>query len=226
MSVPIAQDSGYQPMRVFFKKEGRAVYCSHLDLIRTITRAMARAKIPAWYTQGFHPHLYMTFSLPLSLGVASCCESFDFRLVGSMAPEEMMLCLNRTLPQGLLVLKAADPIFSPKDIMWADYRINLFCSTAQLTQALECLKEKSEISVEKRGKKGVKTIDIKSMFSVIAVTETSQGAGFNLRCRAGIEINLNPALVLQTLYETNLLPASQSEISRTKILTELLEEYR
>lgn len=224
--MPIAQNDGYQTMRVFFKKEGRVIYCSHLDLIRTITRAMVRAKIPAWYTQGFHPHLYMTFSLPLSLGVSSCCESFDFRLVGILVSDEVVQRLNCTLPEGIEVLNGATPAFSPKDIMWADYRINLFCSKSQLADALEELKAKQEITVEKRSKKGVKTIDIKNMFSVIGFAETHQGVALNLRCRAGIEINLNPVLVLQTLYDTSLLPASQFDINRTSILTESLEEYR
>ena len=59
------------PVRMFFSKTGRAKYISHLDTMRTFTRAFRRTSLPLWYTQGFNPHLYMTFPLPLALGVES-----------------------------------------------------------------------------------------------------------------------------------------------------------
>ena len=213
-------------MRVFFRKEGRAAYCSHLDLIRTVTRAMVRAKIPTWYTQGFNPHLYMTFSLPLSLGVASCCESLDFRLVGEMPYDEIASRFNDALPEGLRVTKADSPIFKPKDIAWADYRVDLLCSAKQLADAVESLNKKTEIPIEKKSKKGLKIIDIKPLFTVLAAGETQQGACLNLRCRAGIETNLNPVLVLDRLSRIGNMPAGQLQITRTAVLIENLEDFR
>ena len=67
-------------IRVLFHKTGRAIYISHLDLTRAMGRALARTQLPVWYTEGFHPHLYMTFALPLSLGVEGLCETMDFWL--------------------------------------------------------------------------------------------------------------------------------------------------
>ena len=55
-----------QPIRIFFKKEGRAKYISHLDLNRVMQRALRRACIPVWRTRGFNPHPYIAFGLPLS----------------------------------------------------------------------------------------------------------------------------------------------------------------
>ena len=66
-----------QNVRVFFEKTGMTKYISHLDLMRCMTRAIKRAAIPAWYTEGFNPHLFITFALPLTLGVESLCESMD-----------------------------------------------------------------------------------------------------------------------------------------------------
>ena len=56
-------------VRVWFHKTGPIRYISHLDLMRTMTRAIRRSRIPLWYTEGFNPHPYMTFALPLSLGM-------------------------------------------------------------------------------------------------------------------------------------------------------------
>ena len=60
-----------QEIRLRFSKTDQAKYISHLDTNRVFSRAFARAKIDLWFTEGFNPHPYMSFSLPLSLGVES-----------------------------------------------------------------------------------------------------------------------------------------------------------
>ena len=67
-------------IRLGFSKTDRAAYISHLDCNRLFQRAFKRSGLPVWYTQGFNPHVYLTFPLPLSLGTESLCETVDFRL--------------------------------------------------------------------------------------------------------------------------------------------------
>ena len=43
-------------LRLFFRKEGRAVYISHLDLLRTFQRVFLRQGLVLKHSQGFHPH--------------------------------------------------------------------------------------------------------------------------------------------------------------------------
>ena len=131
-----------------------------------------------------------------------------------------------SLPEGLRVTQAALPVFKPKDIAWADYRVDLLCSAKQLVDAVESLKEKTEILIEKKSKKGLKTIDMKPLFQVLTASQTPHGACLNLRCRAGIEISLNPVLVLERLSEIGQMPAGQRRITRTAVLVESLEYYR
>lgn len=42
-------------VRIRFAKTGKAKYISHLDLTRCFARAIFRAKIPLWFTEGFNP---------------------------------------------------------------------------------------------------------------------------------------------------------------------------
>ena len=44
-------------IRIFYTKRGRIRYISHLDMNRLMQRALSRAKLPVWFTQGFNPHL-------------------------------------------------------------------------------------------------------------------------------------------------------------------------
>ena len=71
------EQKDFVTVRVLFSKTGRARYISHLDLNRAMTRAMRRAEIPLWYTEGFNRHAYLTFAAPLSLGTESVCERMD-----------------------------------------------------------------------------------------------------------------------------------------------------
>ena len=49
-------------IRVWFAKRDEACYISHLDLQRVVQRALKLARVPVWYTQGFNPHIYLTFA--------------------------------------------------------------------------------------------------------------------------------------------------------------------
>ena len=75
--------------RIAFEKRGRVRYISHLDLNRCMLRAVRRSGLPAWYTEGFHPHMYLMFPLALSLGTESICEVMDIRLTEEVPAEEI-----------------------------------------------------------------------------------------------------------------------------------------
>ena len=45
-------------------------------------RALHKSKIPIWHTEGFNPHPFATFPLPLSLGFRGVNECMDVKLEG------------------------------------------------------------------------------------------------------------------------------------------------
>lgn len=184
-------------VRVLFQKSGRAVYISHLDLTRAMGRALARCGLPVWYTEGFHPHLYMTFALPLSLGTEGMCETMDFRLVEDVPLDEVAKRLDEALPEGLHAVRAWEPVMQPKEIFWADYEAQLVCDFGEVESAFAALAAANEVQMQKRSKKGIKTVDIRPLYSIGEVKRTSFGAAVSIRCRAGVETNLNPSLVLE-----------------------------
>lgn len=212
-------------IRVFFEKSGRAVYISHLDLVRAMSRALVRAKLPVWYTQGFHPHLYLTFALPLSLGVTGLCETMDFRLTEEIDCGQIVGRLSGALPEGLRAISAAEPVMEPSQIWWADYGLTLRCDPKQGREALGRFAALPEVFAEKRGKKGLKTVDIRPLFSLREVSEAPHGLSVSLRCRAGVEVNLNPALVFSALVDATGLSAECTQIVRRAVLTAESEPF-
>ena len=89
-----------------------------------MSRALKRAQIPLWYTEGFNPHPYMSFSLPLSLGVESLCESVDLRIIGDITNDEIKYRLNNVLPQDIKNRAHKDSVFTK---IYNLYQIRFFC---------------------------------------------------------------------------------------------------
>ena len=110
-------------VRVWFHKTGPIRYISHLDLMRTMTRAIRRSGIDLWYTEGFNPHPYMTFALPLSLGMQSVCESMDIRIEGDATNEEICRALQSVMPEGIFVTAVKEPVLDPKFIAFARFSV-------------------------------------------------------------------------------------------------------
>lgn len=190
-------------VRIWFKKEGLSKYISHLDLNKVMTHAFNRSKIPLWHTEGFNPHPFITFALPLALGFSGECETMDIRLLEesfnlSSIPE----LLNMSLPDGISVYKAAEPVMKPADISMANYEIYLSCYD-QCSQVLydklnEILGGEAVIT-QKKTKKGIKDIDLKPYLTNYSLTDTSDGVLFSITLPAGSRENINPILYINAL---------------------------
>lgn len=114
-------------IRLVFSKTGRARYISHLDLNRAMIRAIRRAALPIWYTEGFNRHPYVTFAAPLSLGYEGERETMDLRLQEPMDLEELVRRLNGAMPEGLRILSAAPAVMKAGEAVLARYRLSIGC---------------------------------------------------------------------------------------------------
>lgn len=184
-------------VRIVFSKTGRAKYVSHLDLMRTMTRAVRRAQIPLWYTEGFNRHPYLTFAAPLSLGHEGLRETMDIRLEEDMPFDELVARLNDALPEGMTVVEVVEAVDKVKDLVAAEYVVTLHCAA----EAAVSLLAQGEILVEKRTKKKtMKTVDLKPYFGNAQV----EAKGENL-CEVRVTLpcgsaeNINPTLFITAL---------------------------
>jgi radical SAM-linked protein len=89
-----------------FRKGEEIKYISHRDLMRLFQRAIRRAEIPIAYSQGFNPHMKISWGQALKLGMTSDNEAATIQLAAPMTPREIMARLNQELPQGLEILDA------------------------------------------------------------------------------------------------------------------------
>jgi radical SAM-linked protein len=69
-------------------------------------RIFDRAGIAIRHTEGYNPRPYMTFALPLSLGVESRCELMDFDLLGGADINDLPEILTEKAPTGIMIKSA------------------------------------------------------------------------------------------------------------------------
>lgn len=145
--------------RLLFEKRGRAVWISHLDLMRLFQRAFKRADLLLTHTQGFNPRPSVSIALPLSVGVSSECELLDFDLDGNpVSDEEICARLNAALVDGVSVRKVYRDARKIKELSRLKCQLTLEYDNGIPQNAAESVRElfsRQELLVEKKSKNGI-----------------------------------------------------------------------
>lgn len=218
-------------VRLRFSKTGRLKYISHLDINRAMSRALKRAQIPLWYTEGFNPHPYMSFSLPLSLGVESLCESVDLRIIGDITNDEIKNRLNNVLPQDIKIVDVYDDFRDNSEIVYSDYVYKFeFKDNEAEFEKIKNVLSSDEIIALKKGKQGRKRVmketNIKSFIDKYSISIRNDVIVLNIRLLAGPEKNLNPSLLFDTIIRLIDMDFEWKSIARISLLDKDYKEFR
>ncbi len=190
-------------VRIFYTKTGRAKYISHLDVNRCMQRNIKRSGLPVWYTEGFNPHLYITFPLPISLGHQSLCESMDIKIDESISFEEIKTRLVSVLPEGFDVTDVAIPVMKPDKIAFAEYELLItsdYINAGTIADKFNCFMQQETIVVKKKTKKGIIDIDIKPYILVHNIEASDGFVRILARFKASITQSINPSLLLNAFF--------------------------
>ena len=208
-------------VRAVFEKTVRAKYISHLDLNRCMLRIFRRSKLPVWYTEGFNPHPYFSFALALSLGFESDCEILDFTLNEERPFDEVRDKMNAVMPEGMRISSVRPQGRKITEIAKAEYELILSSADhVKLGEAVDVLMSQPEILIEKKTKKGIKSVDLKPSIELITAEPCGDIFKIVLRLPAGTQTNYNPNLFLDALRNYQNPEFSVEKISRTGILCE------
>ena len=218
-------------VRLRFSKLGNLKYISHLDINRAMGRALKRAEIPLWYTEGFNPHPYMSFSLPLSLGVESLCESVDIRLIGDISNDEIKKRMNSVLPDNLKIIDVYDTFRDNSEIMYSDYVYKFqFLDNELALSKIKSVLDSPEIMALKKGKQGRKRVfketDIKAFIDKYNISIRDDLIVLNIRLLAVTEKNLNPSLLFDTIIRLIDMDFEWKSIARINLLDKDYKEVR
>lgn len=216
-------------VRLWLSKTGKIKYVSHLDMFRLMQRAVRRADIPLWYTEGFNPHPYISYLLALSLGVESIKEPVDIRIVGEMSNEEIKNRLNAVLPVGLEITDCSFPFNKPGEIAFGAYDVYYSKDEITATELFDAL-ESGELSCEKSGKSGrkkiIKTVNVSENIKKFEINETENEILLKVVLPAGSTFNLNPLQMTQGISGYLGKTVTPVRAIRTALLCEDMTEFR
>lgn len=189
-------------VRVKFAKEGAMKFIGHLDIMRYFQKAIKRAGLDVAFSEGFSPHMIMSFASPLGVGITSTGEYFDMELKSATSSSDMVKRLNDSMAEGMKILsirqvedgKASKAMSL---VVAADYRLK-FRETAKLPEnwkeKLEEFKAQKEIIILKKTKKSEKELDICPFIYKLSLEENDE---IFMQLAAGSSNNTKPELVME-----------------------------
>lgn len=215
--------------RMLFAKTGRAVYISHLDLMRTITRVFLRAECRLKYSEGFNPHPNISIALPLSVGCESVCEILDFKMLEDMPCEEIKSRISDQFPEGIEVIDVYEMQRKVKEIKWL--RISGVFEyderdAAQMAEKLNEFYAAESIVITKKTKRGMGESDIRPAIKEISFEASGRDVILSAVISAQ-EPTLNPELIADALRQLKPEYAPDfAKFRRLEIFDENMEIFR
>ncbi|MBQ7118596.1 MAG: DUF2344 domain-containing protein [Oscillospiraceae bacterium] len=216
-------------VRVMYEKKGRAVYISHLDIMRTFQRVLTRAGVAVKHTEGFNPHPYISIALPLSLGYAGECEFLDMVIMDDMSGKEIKERMNKTLPEGIVVTKVYENYSPVRDIAYSEFEITLEYDNGiplGINIKLTELFLKDEIIIMKKSKRGEAETNIAPMIKEFSASECGGNISLRVVLSAG-NTSLNPEYIIKTIEKY--LPDCKpdfAEFKRKNVFDANMKEFR
>lgn len=156
-------------MLAVFEKGERIRHIGHLDIQRSVQRGLRRSGLPVAYSQGFNPHILITFASALSTGACGKREIMDVTMAGDVEAEEFLEKMNRAMPPEMQLKEARAVDNKHPSLMGmvaaADYDL-LIRDEAQgekLAAALPEMMKKDQIMAMRKTKTKLAECDIKPL---------------------------------------------------------------
>ena len=173
-------------IRIKFAKTGVMKFVGHLDVMRYFQKAIRRAELPIAYSEGFSPHMLLSFASPLGVGISSTGEYFDMVLAEDMKTDEIVKRLNATMVEGMEVLSARH-VPDGK----ASKAMSLVAGADYLVQFREG--KMPEIEIMRKTKRSEKLTDIRPWIYDMKAKKS----GVWMQLSTGSVSNLKPELVME-----------------------------
>ena len=211
-------------MLIQFKKDDIVRHLGLLDLQRTMQRALRRSGLPVRYSNGFNPHMVMSFASALSSGIPGDAELLDVSLCEETTEEACLAAMNRVLPPSLSVsrVRIVEDTF-PKvgaALRQAQYRIALRGENGlAMADRLDDFLAQEEIMALRKSKKAETMVNIRPMIHELTIcSKAEKEVVLNARVSFVEAATLKPELLLQAWSAFAGVEVPQHAIRRTALL--------
>lgn len=191
--------------RIKFAKTGSMKFIGHLDIMRYFQKAIRRADIDIAFTEGYSPHMIMSFAAPLGVGIESIGEYFDVELKSADSTKEMVSRLNNAMVDGMEILNIVQvPDGKASKAMSlvaaADYSLKFrtgYAPEGNWQEQFEDFMKSEQITIVKKTKKSEQEIDIRPL---VYAHEVKEDDSIFLKVATGSAMNLKPELVIEAFF--------------------------
>ena len=186
-------------IRMKFKKHGCMKFIGHLDIMRYFQKAIRRADIDIAYSEGFSPHMIMSFAAPLGVGLTSEGEYVDLQVNSCASSKAAVDALNSVMVDGMEVvsfkLLSENVKNAMSSVAAADYFVKWREGYApeNWEEKFNAFLQKEEMLIVKKTKRSEAEVDLKPM---LYKTELRDG-GIFMQVACGSVNNLKPELVME-----------------------------
>lgn len=188
-------------IRIKFAKQGVMKFIGHLDIMRYFQKAMRRGNIDIAFTEGFSPHMIMSFAAPLGVGITSNGEYVDIEIRNHISSAQAIKQLNEVMVDGMEILsfrqipegKASKAMSL---VAAADYTVQFregYEPDMNWQDKIAPFFAQDTITVLKKTKKSEVETDIKPLIYALKVEENR----LFMRLATGSVANLKPELVME-----------------------------
>ena len=172
-----------------FEKSERVRHIGHLDIQRAVQRGLRRSGLPVSYSNGFNPHIQVTFASALSTGACGKREIMDVKMAEETDADIFLERMKQAMPPELKIISARSVDDRHPALMAslkaAEYEI-LIRDPLQAQRILDALPKMLEMEVIpaiRKTKSGQKETDIRplihqlrgkgnTIYATLALTET------------------------------------------------------
>ena len=167
-------------LRLALHKGEELRFLSHLDYASAIERMIRRSGIKMAYSEGFNPHMKISFSSALALGITASAEYCDMDVLEEGTLEELVNRLSEAAPKGLEVLEGRFMPDKVKKMMaicnYAVYEVKgPVTEEVDWVALLEPFNSAEEVLYEKVTPKKTRTIDVKHFIKEPLVATAEDG---------------------------------------------------
>lgn len=218
-------------IRMKFKKNGCMKFIGHLDIMRYFQKAIRRADIDIAYSEGFSPHMIMSFAAPLGVGLTSEGEYVDLQVHTCESSKAAVDALNQVMVDGMEVVSFKRLPENVKNAMSsvaaADYFVKFREGYApeDWENKFKAFLEKEEMLIVKKTKRSEAEVDLKPMLYQAEIRD----GGIFMQVACGSVNNLKPELVMEAFakeFAIELAPFAL-EVCRLEVYADLgTEETR
>ena len=156
-------------MLAVFEKSERIRHIGHLDIQRSVQRGLRRSGLPVAYSNGFNPHILITFASALSTGACGKREIMDVTMAEEVSADEFLERMNCAMPPEMQ-LSEARAVDQKHPALMASLRAAAYdllirdpVRAEQLIAAIPAMMGKDSIPAMRKTKTALRECDIKPL---------------------------------------------------------------